>query len=384
MLPGCVEYTSVPMGQFPGEPFSYFRAIAWEVLSPKLEWLLWDIDKAYVTLTSFRLFLSPHLKRITLYGYSGLMSCIPRDKLDIPAQIILSFPASLEDLSLMCGQGHEEPLKDAISTFVRRCGSSLRRFSSHAPLSEAAIFHLMQLPNLRSWVIVQKPPRTIPTSIFPSLKQLRFHKTMALPWLRLLASHGKGTLQNGSASPTLHIHVRETLTSITCPCTTIDNPTLLSSAADFRNLAVLCLQTYCSNVEGCRFHLADNDMENLVVMLPRLEKLEPGQACCFGSCNTTVASLLMASVHCLDLIKLEIHFNTRTIVGGIQRLLGGGFGHDKVKCKLRNLAVGYLLLRVCGEDIETVAMGFKFIFPCLTDFADQSGLWYELGCRIRD
>ncbi|KAF9645906.1 hypothetical protein BDM02DRAFT_388324 [Thelephora ganbajun] len=267
-----------PDGKIPrGTFFLLSRNCPGGVLFPKLERLFWDISGAYTILTFFRLFLSPHLKCVTLYGYPGV-SVVPRDVLETLAQIVRSFPASLEDLSLLCGQGNEEPLKDAISSFVCRRGLSLRRFSSHIPLSEAATCHLMQLPNLRSWAPVQEPPRTIPTSIFPSLEQLRFDKPVALPWLHLLTLHGKGILRNGSASATSHTNVRETLTSIAYPCSTINNSTLPSSVVNFRNLAVLCVQTYCSNTEGCSFHLTDNDMGNLVTALPRLEKLQLGQA----------------------------------------------------------------------------------------------------------
>ncbi|KAF9648751.1 hypothetical protein BDM02DRAFT_3186859 [Thelephora ganbajun] len=353
------------------------------VLFPKLEWLLWDINEACIILTFFRLFFSPSLKRVTSYGHSTV-SVIPQDMLEDLAQIILSFPASLEDLSFTCVQGYGGFLSDEMSSFVCRRGSSLRQFSSNVPLSEAAICHLMQLPSLRSWTIVQKPPQTIPTSIFPPLEQLHFDKPVALPWLHLLTLHRRGVLRNGSASATSHTNIRETLTSITYPCSTIDNSTLPSSVLNFRNLTVLCVETHCSDAEGCNFHLTDNDTENLVTALPRLEKLQLGQGCRSNSCNTTVASLLMASVYCLSLRALDIHFNTRTIVGDIQRLLGGGFGRDKVKCKLWKLTVGYLPLRVYGEDIETVATGFKFIFPHLRDFGDYSGFWYKLRCKIRD
>ncbi|KAF9643754.1 hypothetical protein BDM02DRAFT_3122990 [Thelephora ganbajun] len=371
-------------GEIPRRPlFLLSRNCPGGVLFPKLEWLLWEIDETYIALTFFRLFLSPHLKTVTFYSHYNALD-IPQDRLDILVQIILSFPASLEDLTLTCGQGDEEPLKDAITSFICRGGASLRRFSSRIPLSEVAVHHLMQLPNLHSWVIVQEPPRTVPTSIFPSLKDLRIDKPVALPWLHLLASHGKGILRNGSASAISHTNVRETLTSIVCPCSVTINSTLLSSVISFRNLVVLSMITCCSDAGSCNFHLTDDDMENLAVTLPRLVTLRFGLACRFNSCNTTVASLLMISVHCLDLVTLETHFNTRTIVGDIQRLLDGGSGRDKAKCKLWNLAVGYLPFEVYGEDIETVATGFKFIFPCLMDFFDSSGCWSELRRGMRE
>jgi len=69
--------------------------------------------------------------------------------------------------------------------------------------------------------------------------------------------------------------------------------------------------------------------EDLAAALPCLESLNLGIACRRNTCATTIASLLSMSVHCLDLTDLEIHFNTVTIVGDIQRLLDGGAGRDK-------------------------------------------------------
>ena len=108
-----------------------------------------------------------HLKRVAI-SCSG-MSDVPRGPLADLVQIISVLPTSLEDLSITYGQAKEEPLKDAISSLFRRFGSSLRRFCSNVPLSEAAIHHLMQLPNIRFWVVGQGPPWAVPPSIFPSL-----------------------------------------------------------------------------------------------------------------------------------------------------------------------------------------------------------------------
>ena len=128
----------------------------------------------------------------------------------------------------------------------------------------------------------------------------------------------------------------------------------------------------------------DNNMENLVTALPQLESLELGDVCELNSCNTTVTSLLSISLHCLDLTILEVHFNTQTIVSDMRRLLDGGTGRDRAKCQLRNLDVGWLPLEVDGEDIETVAMGFKVIFPCLTGFECWDDSWRRLEAKLGD
>jgi len=352
------------------------------VLFPKLELLCWDVYETAIPLTSFPLFLSPHLKRIALCGPG--MSDISYGQLASLVQIILVLPTSLEDLTIMCGFEEEEPLRDAMSSFLRRCGSSLRRFDSCVRLSEAAIHHLMQLPNLRSWVIVQGLPRIDPPSIFPPLEALHLHEQATVEWLHLLGSHEEGVLHTGSTPTTSHPNIRETLRSLACPKDTIIDSTFLSSILKFRNLVTLYTDADCYGVEGCIFRLTDDNVENLAATLPRLECLQLGRPCDSNSCNTTIASLLSISTHCLDLRVLETHFNTLTIVGDMQRLLSGGSGHGNTKCEIRKLVVGFLPLEVREEDIETVVAGFKVIFPCLAGFMDFDGHWHGLESKLQD
>ena len=132
----------------------------------------------------------------------------------------------------------------------------------------------------------------------------------------------------------------------------------------------------------CAFHLTDDDMENLTATLPQLKTLQLGNPCDLNSCDTTVASLLSISVHCLDLTSLQTHFSTRAIVSDMQRLLDGGAECDKSKCRLRELIVGSSPLEVGREDIEIVAMGFKAIFPCLADVQVLGGSWYQLKSKL--
>jgi hypothetical protein len=345
------------------------------VLCPKLERLIWTPDVSHVPLSSFRLFLSSHLKHVTI---STLFPTQPQftPHLLVPlAELILSLPTSLEHLSLMCGRG-EELLKDAISSFVCRCGPSLTSFGSSEQLSEAAFSHLMRLPNLRSWVAFHEPPQTLPLVTFPSLEELRL-KSPALPWLRLLAPRGDDQSQNGLTSPPtiLNTNVKETLKHLDCPENTLVGPVLLSHISSFRNLVTLYVANdFCDIVgESCLFFLSDRDVENLAVTLPFLVSLRLGEVCGFNVCANTVSSLLSISIHCLGLTLLEIHFNTRSIVSDMKNLLSEGSGRDKPRCKLQSLLVGLLSLPVLAEDVGTVAMGFAHIFPCVKYFS--SGGW---------
>ena len=339
-----------------------------EVLFPKLEWLRWCMWETSPALPFSRLFLPPHLKRLTLYA-NPYPDPSPPHQLETIAQMVSFLPTSLEDLIIHSGYSEEKVVQDAVSSFICRCGPSLRSFDTWVPISEAAIYHLIQLPNLSNWNAIQGPPETIPASILPSIEDIRLDKPEHLPWLHLLTSHTNIKLKSLDLPPSSSI-----------------GSALLSCVMQFRNLVTLHVGAYypaCTEI--CLFRLTDGDMENLVTALPRLQSLLLGRPCYHNSCNTTLASLVSISVHCLDLVALETHFNTQTIVGDMKRLLDGGAGRDKAKCKIESLSVWGLPLEIRDEDTETVATGFKDIFPHLKNFGHFGTVrWVQLGFRLED
>ena len=106
---------------------------------------------------------------------------------------------------------------------------------------------------------------------------------------------------------------------------------------------MLYVRIDCSDVGGCTFHLKDENVGDFAAALPLPENLHLGRPCHDDSCDTTTASLSI-STHYLDLVILETHFNTLTIVDDVQRLVGGGATRDKTKCRLRYLMSGNLPL----------------------------------------
>ena len=372
-----------PDGRIPRDTYSRLsRSSAGGVLFPRLEWLRWDVDKTDIAIPCFHLFFPPQLKEIALYT-GRIVPEFPEDQLAALVEIISLLTSSLEDLTFKYLQRRETLLEDAISSFVCQRGTSLRSFDCDLPLSEAAIRHLMRLPNLRFWFTIQEPPRTVPPIIFPSLNKLHLDKLAALLWLPLLASHGNATIQHGPGSATSHTNTRDTLNALDCPNGTTINSTFLSSIVTFRNLVVLVVPGGCSNAGGCIFRLTDDDVENLAAALPQLNNLQLARPCSRNSCETTVSSLLSLSTHCLRLEFLVIHFNTRTVVGDMQRLLDRNSERDEPKCKLGSLKVGFLPLHeVRREDIGTVAMGFKVIFPCLIFFKGK-GQWSVVQAALK-
>ena len=347
------------------------------LLFPKLEWLHWDTDEARAALPFFRLFLSPHLRRIKFYTDRSI---------DVaPFVLVISaLPTSLESLDIEPGQGDAEPIKDALSSFICRCGPSLRSFDTCGPLSDAAILHLVQLPNLSRLRTNQGPPQVTPTPALQSLEWFRLQEEGGLSWLRFLTSDGKDPFLKGSASTTSHTPTRETLKFIDLPNGTIVGSTFLSSIVSFRNLVKILVRNEMYQVaDSCTFRLTDDDMTDLAAALPHLESLRLGSPCYLNTCKTTVASLMSISVHCLDLLILEIHFNTETIVDDMQALLDGDVGRNKAKCRLRSLLVGVMPLKLDSAGIQTIETGLNVIFPHMKALVGDIYSWYTLKCRMR-
>lgn len=355
------------------------------VLFSNLEQLTWEFEAPRIPLSHFRLFLSSHLKRVTLS--TDFIDCRGRPvTVALLPKVISCLPTSLGHLSLECWDEPDEPLRDAISSFVCQCGSFLRSFDTNVPLSKAALFHLMQLPNLRSWV-VHEPPQTCSLPPFPSLEELHL-KRGALPWLHLLAAHAESECRDGltPTTATLDTNVKETLKFLTCSEHTPVDSTLLCSISSFRKLVSLHVENdFCEREGTCTFNLTDDDVRDFAVAMPSLVSLRLGTLCSFNWCRTTISSLLSISTHCLGLADLEIHFNTQTVVDDIQHLLNEGSGSCKPRCGLQILTVGYSPLRVDGNERKTVAMGFVDIFPCLKSFSvpgNIGGGWRNVESKI--
>ena len=341
------------------------------LLFPKLEWLHWDLEEAGAALPFFCLFLSPHLRRITLY--TGLpIYHPPSGRMAALTQFLSALPTSLESLDVGFGQEDADPVKDALSSFICRCGPFLRSLGTFVPLSDAATLHLMQLPNLSRWETDQGPPQVTLTPILQSLEHFDLNGEAALPWLRFLAS-------GEDCAPT-----RERLKFLDLPNGTVIDSTFLSPVVTLRNLVKLRVNNVACKAAagGCSFRLTDGDIEDLAAALPHLKSLRLGEPCDLNTCKTTVASLMSISVHCPDLLLLETHFNVQTIVGDIQGLLDRGLGHNKTQCRLQSILVGVIPLELDSTGLRTVTMGFSAIFPHVAHLVGYNGHWPELRLQM--
>ena len=145
----------------------------------------------------------------------------------------------------------------------------------------------------------------------------------------------------------------------------------------FHNLVDLTIPVLCHPDQGrCTFELNNNNIAGLVVALPRLESLFLGRPCSNNSCTTTVACLLIISVHCTKLQELEIHFNTANVIRDFEDL---SEDYQELlslpRCALRRLNIHRIPLTLDGPGFEAVVNGISSIFPSLELLVGVGQVW---------
>jgi hypothetical protein len=345
----------------------------WGALLPNLLRLRWNITRTDAALPFFKLFLSPRLQRVGLYSYQASQAPSP-DQVSTIARFISALPTSVQDLDVVCGDGGEGGLEGPLTSFLSRPGRSVGGFGARVPLSEAATLGIVQLPNLHRWRTSQEPPKAVSGPVLPSLEHLHLDEGRALPWLNFL--HARGTTAP-TGDPQQPRSARKTLKAVVL-ATSVASPALLSSLANFRDLATVGLGDVCSGTV-CRFRLTDGDVKDFAASLPRLKSMRLGMPCGNNACKTTVSSLVSISTHCPDLMVLEIHFNTEGIQRDMRRLLNSGPGRHRSKCKLRELFVLGVPLALGETGVQTVARGLRRIFPHLTNLTTFKAEWFQVA-----
>jgi len=295
-----------------------------------LEDLSWCI--ATSTLPHVNLFLLPYLKKLCIYP-SDLWSnsIVPNDVRSAVASVISTLPTSALQ-SLLVGANHHRMswacFKDSFSSTILRCGPSLTEFTSPIPLSDAAVNHLIQLPHLRTWGIEGPPPNHSalpPPLFFPPHAGFTLGGSGAREWVFLFERLEHDVSVTRGMTPLSELE--ESLESLTVedsvsPLTsgrlslTID-VSFTTTIRMFHNLAFLNIEVFCRDEGGearCTFKLNDDNVTGLAMALCQLGSLLLGHTCSRNTCATTIACLLPISVYCLELRRLEIHFNTTNIV----------------------------------------------------------------------
>ena len=360
---------------------------------PALQDLSWTITKS--NLPHADLFFSPNLKKVTIrVSWLWGESVVPRDILPNITSIISTLPAATLQILVIGLPPHGIPwadFKESLSSFVLRCGQSLTELTSPAPLSDAAITHLIQLPRLHTWFTAGPPPNFPPSSsplVFPPLVQLTLWDGAACGWLSLFkrlehaipTTRGAGPLSRMKESlRILNIKYLDDLV--------VDAPFIFPTKI-FRNLISLNIGARCRDEDGndrCVFKLNDDGVTELAVALPQLGALFLGHPCSKNTCATTVASLLQISTHCINLQNLTIHFNTINIVNDL-KIMSQDPRFQTLRslprCTLPRLGVYLTPLALDESGLETVAQEMFDIFPYLTHFEAIADTWDKISERI--
>jgi len=259
--------------------------------------------------------------------------------------------------------------------------------TSPIPLSNAAINHLIQLPHLRTLHVRGPPPNYPALSVplnFPPLMNLTLGEGAAHGWLSLFQRLEDRASATQGGTPLSRIRKSLRYLSVNSHSGLVIDTSFVSLVQRFQNMVDLDIDAHCydENDEGqCTFKLNNNDVTGIAMALPRLESLALGHPCSENTCATTIACLLLISVHCPKLEQLEIHFNTTNIVDDFKNISADPrFQQLRLlpRCPLWNLDVFDMPLVLDESDFETVVLGMMDIFPSL-DYCNGLGdTWEEV------
>ena len=339
----------------------------------------------------YRLFLSPKLTGFSL-NYSSSLLEPPEEVLSIIQSMVMgldTFP--LQHLRLLLGVPEEasRQIEPLVSSAVLRCRSALEGLIISSPLSDAAVQHIMQLPNLGMWDAVSGPPKTshLPLSdIFPRLNDLSLVSEASLEWLTFLTKTTRRILPGQNFhSPLDWGRIQRFRRLVVYPPVPIDS-IFMTPIMQFRGLVLLRLKPACSHSGGCAFRLTDNNIAEITTALPRLEVAILGAACSANSCRTTVASLVSFSTRCRHLKYLKVHFNMTNLRSGLEsvsadpRLDNLPSSRTRGNFHLSLLGAPYT---ISEDDVVPVLKGFRRIFPSLTEIEGEDD-WGELSLMLQE
>lgn len=361
---------------------------------PALQSLSWCITTSNLPYAD--LFFSPHLMRIFISSPSPWMAHgVPRDILPAIASRIAALPTSaLQCLRVGISWHHWMPwayFKDSLSYVILQCGSSLTEFASPIPLSDAAINHLIRLPNLRTWHVECPPPNYSSSSlppVFPPLTGFALGGGAACRWLSLFGRLEASVSLTRGMAPLSKTKESLQFLGVENTLNPVINVAFTSPIQTFHNLVSLRVEVYCHGKDGkgyCAFKLNNDDVAELAVALPQLEFLLLGHPCSENTCATTAACLLSISVYCPELEVLEIHFNTTNIADDLKNIsVDPKFEEVRslTRGRLSHLNVYRTPLTLDELGFETVAKGMVDIFPSMQLCGGRTGVWGWVNERI--
>ena len=279
-------------------------------------------------------------------------------------------------------------MESAASSAVLRCGPTLEKLTIFSPLSDAAVQHIMQLPNLCNWYAVNGPPRTpnLPLSdIFPRLDRLSLAEEISLEWLTLFTTTARHTPSGQISHPPLKQGPIERLTDLVIFPKVIIDAAFMSPIILFHGLVILRLTVACYTVGGCAFNLTDDDIAEIAPALPCLVVAMLGIVCLENSCRTTVASLASLSEHCRGLQDLEIHFNTANLRNDLDAVSADPRLDSLPSlrtCDVFHLELSNAPYTISEDDVVPVLRGFRRVFPSLAGISGSDDNWSLLSLRL--
>ena len=358
------------------------------IMCPGLRNLFWAAEPH--TLPFYHLFLSPHLMEIELsFRYRALEG----EVLDEVLSDITSVVLELENLPLrhlyLDVPATSPSLDSAVSSAVLRCRHSLETLSVLTPLSDAAIQHIMRLPNLTTWEGVNGPAGASELSLsgaFPELKVLQLQAEASLEWLPLFGAAARRTSSGQDSRAPFNHPPGQKLTVLECWVDVSVNAAFIHPIMLFHGLVELMLVSPCSSVGGCAFSLTDNDVAEIATALPRLRNATLGSPCSINSCRTTVSSLAFLSTRCKSLEYLGLHFNTTNLRGDLESVSVDPRPHGLPSSPGRSfsLLMANAPYSISEEDVLPVLAGFLRIFPSLGRIYGNNTGWRELSRSLKE
>jgi len=357
------------------------------IMCPELRDLSWAAEPH--TLPFYRLLLSPHLTEFSFkYWYLG--GEVPDDVLSDITLVVLELEnLPLRHLHLSVPGAMSPSLDSAVSSTVLRCGPSLETLSVTTPLSDAALQHIMRLPNLTTWNAVNGPARISKISLsnaFPELKVLELQTEASLDWLPLFGAAGRCTSSGQDSRAPFNHAPGQKLTVLRCWADVSVDAAFMYPITLFHGLVKLLLDSPCSSVGGCAFSLTDNDVAEIATALPRLRRAIFGSACSANSCRTTVSSLVFLSTRCKSLEYLELHVNTTNLRDDLESVSVDPRPEDLPSSPERPLTLfmADAPYSISEEDVVPVLTSFLRILPSLDEIYGNNTGWRELNLRLRE
>ena len=323
---------------------------------------------------------------------------------------------SLVEVHIGHPTAHDPQTIHAASDLLLKCNpDKLRTFRVISPLSTEAFIHATRLPNLETFAIVAdttEPGVQLPTSTFPSLESLEIFATdTRSPLLQTISHIQSNTFKvlqlefpaatSESFLPTALAALRprglhQTLTMLfVTPGGDFDlDKTTIRPFLFLNQLTQLDITLVCTQ-DRCSYKLTDEDLEELVVAMPKLEILSFGSFPCARPVNNTVKSLTSIAKHCKHLEQLVVHINVEAIV---TRALQGDDGREDpaledrlsvfAGCPLRNIVFGPCFIPNDEQGAMIFALILSRLFHHLMSVAvfppdgERDSLWHLVDVVI--